>query len=135
MRKTFLFFSSKAIIWAIGQMDHVDRQTAEQMFRDGSKYAVSKDEVQELTTKLKQRKPSDEEKQERLRKAERAFARFTESWHYLVLLTVFLPYSKVVEKTSESKRRLQQTPNAGKRESVNWLDFQVFEDTKFRAIE
>lgn len=79
MRKTFLFFSSKAIIWAIGQIDHVDRQTAEQMFRDGSKYAVSKDEVQELTTKLKQRKPSDEEKQERLRKAERAFARFTES--------------------------------------------------------
>ena len=53
----------------------MDRKTAEKMFRDGCKYAVSSDEVRELTTKLKERKLSAEEVEERLRQAERAIAR------------------------------------------------------------
>ena len=53
----------------------MDSQTAEKTLRDGCKYAVSSDEVRELTTKLKQRKLSAEEVEERLKQAERAIAR------------------------------------------------------------
>ena len=56
-------------------MDHVDKQKAEKIFMDGSKYAVTSAEVQELTAKFKKRKLSLEEKEERIRIAERAVAR------------------------------------------------------------
>ena len=63
------------MIWSIGEIDHVDRSTAENRFRQGFQHAVSNDEVLQLTTKLKQRKPTAEEKEERLKYAERALTR------------------------------------------------------------
>lgn len=45
------------------------------MYLAGSELAVSSSEVQEFTKNLKQRKPSDEQIQERVKKAERAVAR------------------------------------------------------------
>ena len=76
LEKTFLF---KAIIWSIQQIDHVDRQTAEKMYSEGNKSAVSNAEVAELTEKLKQRKLSPEDATERLQKAKRAVARYSVS--------------------------------------------------------
>lgn len=46
------------------------------MFQAGSELAVSNSEVQEFTKILKQRKPSAGQVQERVKKAERALARY-----------------------------------------------------------
>ena len=54
------------------------------MYQAGSELAVSSSEVQEFTKNLKQRKPSAEQVQERVKKAERALARYSagESWRF-----------------------------------------------------
>ncbi|XP_068740202.1 PWWP domain-containing DNA repair factor 3A-like isoform X1 [Montipora capricornis] len=70
----------EAIIWSISEIDHVDHQRAEKIFQEGFEHAVTNDEVLQLTTKLKQRKPSAETREERLKCAERALKRhFAES--------------------------------------------------------
>lgn len=69
----------EAIIWSIQQIDHVDRQTAEKMYSEGNKSAVSNAEVAKLTEKLKQRKLCPEDATERLQKAKRAVARYSVS--------------------------------------------------------
>lgn len=70
----------EAIIWSISEIDHVDHQRAEKIFQHGFEHAVTNDEVLQLTTKLKQRKPSAETREERLKYAERALKRhFAES--------------------------------------------------------
>lgn len=50
---------------------------AEEIFLKGSKDAVTSDEVKELEAKLKKRKLSAEEAEERLKKATRAVARYS----------------------------------------------------------
>ena len=58
----------------------MDHQRAEKIFQQGFEHAVTNDEVLQLTTKLKQRKPSAETREERLKYAERALKRhFAES--------------------------------------------------------
>ena len=56
------------------------------MYQAGSELAVSSSEVQEFTKNLKQRKPTAEQVQERVKKAERALARYSagESWKFSV---------------------------------------------------
>ena len=77
---TFHLFFLEAIIWSISEIDHVDHQRAEKIFQQGFEHAVTNDEVLQLTTKLKQRKPSAETREERLKYAERALKRhFAES--------------------------------------------------------
>lgn len=66
----------EAIIFSIQEIDKVDRERAEEMFQAGSELAVSSSEVQEFTKILKQRKPSAGQVQERVKKAERALARY-----------------------------------------------------------
>lgn len=48
------------------------------MYKAGSELAVSSLEVQEFTKNLKQRKPTAEQVQERVKKAERALARYSD---------------------------------------------------------
>jgi len=67
----------EAIIFSIQEIDKVDRERAEEMYQAGSELAVSSSEVQEFTKNLKQRKPSAEQVQERVKKAERALARYS----------------------------------------------------------
>lgn len=65
----------QAIIWSIQEIDHVDKERAEKTFLEGSGFAVTNAEVEELTSNLKQRrKLSTEEAEERIKKAERAMA-------------------------------------------------------------
>jgi len=67
----------QAIIFSIQEIDKVDREKAEEMYQAGSELAVSSSEVQEFTKNLKQRKPTAEQVQERVKKAERALARYS----------------------------------------------------------
>ena len=53
----------------------MDRQKAEEMYLEGSKLAVTDEEVNQLTAKLKQKNLSQTEAMERLDKAEKVFAR------------------------------------------------------------
>ena len=68
----------QALIWSIQQIQHVDRQKAEQMYLEGSKLAVTDEEVNQLTAKLKQKNLSQTEAMERLQKAERVIARVSQ---------------------------------------------------------
>lgn len=65
------------MIFSIQEIDKVERERAEKMYRTGSEVAVSSSEVNELTKKLKQKRLSSEEAKERLKKAERALARYS----------------------------------------------------------
>jgi len=53
----------------------VDRQKAEEMYLEGSKLAVTDEEVNQLTAKLKQKNLSQTEVMERLQKAKKVAAR------------------------------------------------------------
>lgn len=56
----------------------MDRQKAEEMYLEGSKLAVTDEEVNQLTAKLKQKNLSQTEAMERLQKAERIIARVSQ---------------------------------------------------------
>ena len=53
----------------------MDRQKAEEMYLEGSKFAVTDDEVHQFTSKLMQKNLSQTEAMERLDKAEKVIAR------------------------------------------------------------
>ena len=65
----------QALIWSIQQIQHVDRQKAEEMYLEGSKFAVTDDEVHQFTSKLMRKNLSQTEAMERLHKAENVIAR------------------------------------------------------------
>ena len=65
----------QALIWSIQQIQHVDRQKAEEMYLEGSKFAVTDDEVHQFTSKLIRKNLSQTEAMERLDKAEKVIAR------------------------------------------------------------
>ena len=53
----------------------MDRQKAEEMYLEGSKFAVTDDEVHQFTSKLMRKNLSQTEAMERLHKAENVIAR------------------------------------------------------------
>ena len=65
----------QALIWSIQQIQHVDRQKAEEMYLEGSKLAVTDDEVHQFTSKLMRKNLTQTEAMERLHKAENVIAR------------------------------------------------------------
>lgn len=65
----------EAIIWSIQEINHVNRERAEEMFLEGSKSTVTNAEVEEFKSTLKKKgRVNREEAEKRIRRAERAMA-------------------------------------------------------------
>lgn len=74
-RLCYLFTIPQAIIWSIQEINHVNRERAEEMFLEGSKSIVTNAEVEEFKSTLKKKgRVNREEVEKRIRRAERAMA-------------------------------------------------------------
>ena len=74
-RLCYLFTIPQAIIWSIQEINHVNRERAEEMFLEGSKSTVTNAEVEAFKSTLKKKgRVNREEAEKRIRRAERAMA-------------------------------------------------------------